>query len=172
MTEYRLISRWGARNRFRRGLRGGSKTPIRSVCPEIQKRTIRGSRNASYVIQESRNHTGISPSSGLAGLELGIPADLRLPEEPKERRHTVEGPDRTINWKRWLEMPGGDFRTHHQVASAGEWYGKGFHTQSKFSDVQRRSVDAGTHSVVNRKDRAGSPGSNRTTSLCLFVHAT
>jgi hypothetical protein len=45
---------------------------------------------------------------------------------------------------------------HHQVASAGEWYGKGFHTRSKFSDAQHRSVDAVTHSAVNRKDRAGS----------------
>ena len=64
------ISRWGPRDHFRRGLGGGSKTPIRSVCQKIQKRTMRGSRNISYVIQESRNHTGISPSSGLVGLEL------------------------------------------------------------------------------------------------------
>jgi hypothetical protein len=45
---------------------------------------------------------------------------------------------------------------HHQVASAGEWYGKGFHTRSKFSDARHRSVDAVTDSAVNRKDRAGS----------------
>ena len=80
------ISRRGTRNHFRRGLRGGSKTPIRSVCQKIQKRTIRGSRNVSYVIQESRNHTGVSPSSGLVRLGLDMPSEQRNQRLPQYNR--------------------------------------------------------------------------------------
>ena len=91
--------------------------------------------------------------------ELGVPRARHVSQRTqgaKERRHTVEGTDRTITWKRWQEMPRRRFQDHHQVATAGKWYGTGFHTRSKFSDAQLRSVDAVTHSAVNRKDRAGS----------------
>src|SRR5271165_4361165 len=71
------ISRWGARNHFRRGLRGGSKTPIRSVCPKNPK--THDPRKPERQLRYSR----ITKSYGnitllrFSGFRTGIPADLR-----------------------------------------------------------------------------------------------
>jgi hypothetical protein len=51
----------------------------------------------------------------------GMPASV--PEEPKEHSQKVEGPDRTITWRRWQEMPGSDFRirTGDRYLGHGKW---------------------------------------------------
>ena len=66
----------------------------------------------------------VAPNVFGAGRPLpppGMPPSV--PEEPKERRHRVEGTDRTITWKRWQEMPGGDFRirTGDRYLGHGKW---------------------------------------------------
>ena len=66
----------------------------------------------------------LAPNAFGAGRPLpppGMPASV--PEEPKERGHRVEGTDRTITWKRWQEMPGGDFRirTGDRYLGHGKW---------------------------------------------------
>ena len=49
----------------------------------------------------------LAPNAFGAGRPLPQPGmSPSVPEEPKERRHRVEGTDRTITWKRWQEMPG------------------------------------------------------------------
>jgi len=61
---------------------------------------------------------------------LGAERPLPLPgmppsanQEPKEHKQRVEGTDRTITWRRWQEMPGGDFRirTGDRYLGHGKW---------------------------------------------------
>ena len=49
--------------------------------------------------------------SNAFGAERPLPVPGMRPSVPEEEhRQRVEGPDRTITWRRWQEMPGGDFR--------------------------------------------------------------
>ena len=51
----------------------------------------------------------------------GMPPSV--PEESKDHKQRVEAPDRTITWRRWQEMPGGDFRvrTGDRYLGHGKW---------------------------------------------------
>jgi hypothetical protein len=51
----------------------------------------------------------------------GMPPSVS--EETKGYRQKLEGPDQTITWKRWQEMPGGDFRfrTGDRYLGHGKW---------------------------------------------------
>jgi len=49
--------------------------------------------------------------SNAFGAERPLPVPGMRPSVPEEEhRQRVEGPDRTITWRRWQEMPRGDFR--------------------------------------------------------------
>jgi hypothetical protein len=66
----------------------------------------------------------LAPNAFGAGRPLPLPGmPPSVPEEPKEHRHRVEGTDRTITWRRWQEMPGGDFRirTGDRYLGHGKW---------------------------------------------------
>jgi len=54
----------------------------------------------------------------------GMPPSV--PEEPKEHREhreRAEGPDQTITWRRWQELPGSNFRTRtgDRYLGHGKW---------------------------------------------------
>jgi hypothetical protein len=83
------------------------------------------------------------------------------PKEPKEHRHRVEGTDRTITWRRWQDMPGGDFR----IRSGDRYLGHGKWQHYLVFEQSRVSVKAIKLSMIHlgsedvREDFVIRPGS-------------
>jgi hypothetical protein len=52
-----------------------------------------------------------------------LPPPGMPPSAPEGHRQRVEGPDRTITWRQWQEMPGGNFRvrTGDRYLGDGKW---------------------------------------------------
>jgi hypothetical protein len=61
------------------------------------------------------------PNASGAGRPLPPPG--MPPSLPKDHRQRVEGPDRTITWRRWQEKPGANFRvrTGDRYLGHGKW---------------------------------------------------
>ena len=99
---------------------------------------------------------------------LGAERPLPLPgmppsahHEPKEHKQRVEGTDRTITWRRWQEMPGGDFRvrTGDRYLGHGKWEHYLVFEQSRVSvrAIKLSMIHLGSEDV--REDFVIRPGS-------------